>query len=163
MKHQRDEFISEWSCRPVSAICATRCHAAEGGTSGKNSTTDQRQVQTTSGGAQSPTIGSDGSINTGTAIDVSGWGATVNLTDQGAVDAAFNFGADVLGEVGKVLVGANATQAATVSANTDFLKAQTDLIASNSAGGATAQQNKTLLYVVGAAILAIVAIIFLRR
>lgn len=137
------------------------CLAAEGGTSGKNSTTDQRQVQATS--QQGPVVGSDGSINTGTAIDVSGWGATVNLTDQGAVNAAFDFGADVITEVGKVLAGANATQVATVSANTDFLKSQTDLLASNSAGGATAAQNKTTLYVVGAAILAIVVIIFLRR
>ena len=137
------------------------CLAAEGGTSGKNSTTDQRQIQATSGGAYSPTIGGDGQINTGTTIENNGFGDTI-IGDFGAIDRAFLFGENVLTQVGKVLVGQMATHAATVTANTDFLKSQTALLAANTEGGSAAAQSKTMLYVV-LGVLALVGVIFFFR
>jgi hypothetical protein len=132
--------------------------SAEGGTSGKNSTTDQRQLQATS--QEGPVVGGDGNINTGTSISTSG---AVNLTDQGAVESAFGFGAQVISEVGKVFANEAATQRDTVAANNAGLSTFASLISQNSAGGIAAQNNKTILYVVAAALAVVGLIIFLRR
>jgi len=134
------------------------CLAAEGNTSGKNSSSDQRQLQATS--QEGPVVGGDGNINTGTSASTST--GNVNITDQGAVASAFNFGGQVIAEVGKVFANEAATQRDTVAANSANLSGLASLVTQNSAGGIAAGNNKTILYVVGAA-LAVVAIIFYLR
>lgn len=133
---------------PYSGPCLL--HTAEGGTSGKNTSTDQKQIQATSQEGQ--VIVSEGSVNTGLSI---GGAATFNVTDAGAIDRAFDFGE-------AVLLNQASTSAETVRGNNEFLAGITGLIASNSAGGATESQNKLTLYL-GAGLLAIVALIFLKR
>jgi hypothetical protein len=122
--------------------------------------TDQRQLQATAGGANSPVVGGDGTINTGTSLSSSG---SIAFSDQGAISSAFNFGTNVIAEVGKVFANEAATQRDTVAANTANLSGIASLVSSNSAGGMTASANKTILYVVGAALAVVGLIFFLRR
>jgi hypothetical protein len=141
-KFSRDEFISERSlvCSPLGA---TRYHAAEGGTSGKNSSTDQRQIQATS--QEGPVLGGDGAINTGTSLD-SGGGA-INLLDGGAVDAAFGFAEKLTKSVFE-------NDAANVAANNALLAGVVDRATAGDAGIVAANSNKTILYLgLGAAAL----------
>ena len=132
--------------------------AVERGTSGKNSETDQRQLQATS--QEGSVVGGDGNINEGTSISTQG---DVNLTDQGAVNSAFGFGANVVAEVGKVFANASANQKETVAANTAGLQSIAGLINANSAGGAAESQNKTVLYIAAAALAAVALIFIFRR
>jgi hypothetical protein len=138
--------------------------SAEGSSGGrvdKSSQSDQRQLQSTS--QSGDVIGADGSINRGTSISGGTVAGGVNITDQGAVNSAFSFGANVVAEVGKVFANEAATQRDTVAANTAGLNSFASLISQNSAGGIAAQNNKTILYVVGAALAVVGLIIFLRR
>lgn len=142
------------------------CLTAEGGTSGKNSSTDQRQLQATS--QEGPVVGGDGSINTGSQLigagsTIQGSNLDISVTDQGAIDRAFDFGEVVIAEAGKVLTGTAAQNAATVAANSASLAGLADIVSQNSAGGATASQNKTLTYVVLGALALVAAIFIFRR
>lgn len=134
---------------------------AEGGNSGRNSATDQRQIQATS--QEGPVVGGDGQINTGLNAALSGnfWG-DVSIADPQVVDAAFQFGESVLNQVGGVLAGARDTVSSTVASNTAALKTYSDALAANTTTGAAANANKTILYL-GAAALAVVALIFWKR
>jgi hypothetical protein len=126
--------------------------AAEGGTSGKNTSTQQDQIQATS--QSGPVVGHDGNINQGTSINHSGSGS-VAITDGGAVDRAFDFGE-------AVVLGQSSYAAETLKANQTFLDGVASIIASNSAGGANEAQNKLLLYL-GIGALAVFALLFFRR
>jgi hypothetical protein len=143
------------------------CLTAEGGTSGKNTSTDQRQIQLTTGttGANSPnqTATEGGAVNSGLSVSNTGFGSnTVNVTDQGAVERAFTFAESVTEQVGKVLAGNAATTTATVNANTDALKTYAGAIAGNTDTGAAANTNKTFLYL-GIAAAALAALYFIFR
>lgn len=123
--------------------------AVEGKTSGKNTTTDQRQVQATS---QSGSVFTgDGPVNTGLNVQNSGAG-DINLTDQGAVDAAFDFAKYVSNGAGQIL-------ADTVTANSDTLKSASDSVLANSGAG----QDKTMLYIILAVLGLMGVIFFLKR
>jgi hypothetical protein len=129
------------------------CLAAEGGTSGKNSSTDQRQLQATS--QEGPVIGGDGTINTGTSLSSTGSG-NINLMDGGAIDAAFGFAEKLTKSVFE-------NDAANVAANNALLAGVVDRATSGDAGIVAANSNKTILYLgLGAAAL-LGLLFFLKR
>jgi hypothetical protein len=150
-KFARDEFISERSlgCSPLGA---TRCHAAEGGTSGKNSSTDQRQIQATS--QEGPVLGGDGAINTGTSFDSGG--GNITLTDAGAIDAAFGFAE-------KITEGVFARDTANVQANNALLSGVVDRVTADGAGNIAAASNKTILYLAAGAAALVALFLFFKR
>lgn len=163
-KFFRDEFVTERSTfRNCSPLASTRCYAPEGGTTGKNSTTDQRQTQATSQEGQ--VVGSDGAINSGYQLFGAGstiTGANLTLTDANAVNKAFEFGSGLVEEVGKVLSGAASVTSSTVAANTAALKTYSDAIAAGAPAGVAESSNKTILYF-GLGALALLAVVFFRR
>ncbi len=141
-------------------FAAIRCNSAEGGTTGKNTSTDQRQSQNTTGttGNDSPNLTAQdgGSLNLGTQ------GSTqygnVEFTDLGAVEKAFQFGEASLG----ILAGNSDKVIATQKSNTDFLNGVLGSFQATTNAGQSANNNKTLLYL-GLGIAAFAAFIFLRR
>lgn len=136
---------------------------AEGGTSGKNSETDQRQIQLTTGttGENSPnlTATEGGAVNTGTTVSVTG---NVSTTDLGAVEKAFQFGDSIAASLGKVYAASADAGASTQKANSDFLSGVLGSFSAQTDAGQSATSQKTLLYLGGGA-LALVALLFLMR
>lgn len=149
-----------WPYRGTRLLLASE--GSSGGKVDKSSESDQRQTQATSQAGD--VIGADGSINRGTSFSSSGSTITggVSVTDQGAVNSAFGFGANVIAEVGKVFNNISTTQKEQLESGTASLGALTSLVNQNSAGGIASSNNKTILIVVGAA-LGLIAVIFLIR
>ena len=132
--------------------------AAEGGTSGKNSSTQQSSSQLTSNtsGSNSPTLAASdgGQVNSGSQLQVSG--GDVNFSDYGAIERAFDFGDKVAAGIGKVFVSQSDANAAQTSAAIAAL-------GNSSTAGQSADSNKTILYVVAAALAVVGVLIFARR
>lgn len=158
MKFQRDEFNS--GPKMLRPGVAALCHSAEGGTSGKNSQTDQRQQQLTTGttGANSPnlTASEGGTANTGVQI-----AGNATFTDAGVIDRAFDFGDSIAGNLSKAYSESAAAGAATSKFNTDFLSSSLSALSAQTDAGQAANNNKTLM-ILGAGLLVLAFFIFRR-
>lgn len=137
--------------------------AAEGGTSGKNSSTDQRQIQLTTGttGANSPNLTATEGSKLGTADTTAG--RDIYTTDFGAVDRAFSFAEEISNGVGQIFAGQSDATKATVQGNTAFLNGVLDKFTEDSASGQASATNKTLMYVALGGLVLVGLIFFSKR
>lgn len=161
MKHKRDEFSFE--LRTMRPGVAALCYSAEGGTSGKNSSTDQRQVQLTTGttGANSPNLtATEGSGIGNTQISA---GRDYITTDFGTVNRAFSFAENIANDVGQIFVGQADANKATAQSNSDLLNNALDKFAASGSAGQASDSNKTMLYIIGGVLVLVGAIFYFRR